>query len=309
MWIELQGRNDVQRADGVVEKPRRRCSKIAHETHAFYDGDEGISVAGMAEIGRSFTIRHYTTDIVRIHPECVELLSVFPSQVTRDRINNLLPKPWRVWSDTGSCNSVLAYCENVGELSRHVDCYAYFVIPAERGLRTDFKPTARDVYLSLGCRIGDVEAADKLAASLSARGYKRMAEVVRQYRGRRFYCKGQIRHLQTLYAGTEAYVEKTVRYSEIPNPDYDSSCEWDTPTLSKREDVVTLPEAWLFDPATGEPVRMLTTRDVCFYGVDPKAKLITLDGRTYEVARERLFERFGSWKNRFAEVRSAVVAA
>ena len=60
------------------EKPRRRCSKIAHETHAFYDGDEGISVAGMAEIGRSFTIRHYTTDIVRIHPECVELLSVFP---------------------------------------------------------------------------------------------------------------------------------------------------------------------------------------------------------------------------------------
>src|SRR5271166_2391332 len=83
------------------EKPRRRSTKVAHETTASYDGDDGLD---------SFTISHYQTDIVRIRPEAVELIWVYPSQVTRDRINVLLPKPWRVWSDT-EVSAVLVYCE------------------------------------------------------------------------------------------------------------------------------------------------------------------------------------------------------
>jgi len=296
---------------------RRRSDKVAHETWATfgpYSRFDGLDCDGAPLFGsaEAFTVRHYRTNVVRVHPEGVEMLCVYPSQVTRDRINALLPKPWRVWSDKeAACESVLVYCENVEGLSCYVDCYAYFTIPAERGVCTDFKPTVRDVHLSLGCRVGDVEAADALAASLESRGHKRMAQVVREYRGKRFAAKGQLRHLQALYAGTEAYVEKTSRWVEVPNPDFNPAVTlYPFPrTITKREEIVTLPEAWLFDAATGEPVRTLTTRDVCFHGADPKAARVKIEGRVYEVVRERVFERFGAWKNRFEAIHCAVAVA
>jgi len=154
-----------------------------------------------------------------------------------------------------------------------------FVIPAKRGIATGFKPTTVDVYLCAGARLGDEQASDTLAASLETRGWHRMAEVIREYRGKRFCGKGRVKDLKAFYLSLKADSYSTDE-QRAPGPEVKGEYgESEFPSLADQGQSSGL---WLANVVTGDLERPLSMYDVFIEGARLTGRVV-LDGTLYEV--------------------------
>lgn len=130
-----------------------------------------------------------------------------------------------------------------------------FIMPARKGLRSDFVPSDAEYVVHVGCRLGNPRAAEMLAMLLRERGEMVMAAAVLENRGRMFECRGRMKAMQSLF------------------------------------DIYWRPSdggEWLFDLATRKLVRPLMLTELMIVRRDPNFGLpetVTMpDGITYGVA-------------------------
>lgn len=270
--------------DGLVawhESPRRRSNLVANNTSAARDADGG------------FTICLHWTNIARVLPgNVVEIDGSYDSMLTRSRVNALLDTNGgrcRLWSDRETGYGVFAFTDRwidmieprSGKTWKDRFC---FMIPAKRGASSAFVPTVVDVYLCAGARLGDVQACDALTASLDARGFDRMADVFRSYRGKRWGSAGQIKALKAFYGELKFQPYSTDAQREL-GPRVEVNGEMvDGPSLAEQGYSSGI---GLLDAVTGEPMRVLTMHDVIVCGVDPMAVTdVTIEGKFYRVVTD-----------------------
>jgi len=288
------------------DKPRRKSNVIFSNN----------TTAERRESDGSFLVTLHYTDIVRVYPSgAVELTGLYNSQLTKTRYSAFFGHTHtHVYSEKIDGTHKLVFsvythrlyweareaaqakaAKDGRELNQaEFDAELFetnpslalkrfnWVVPASPGMRSDFEPTDAERILHLGARIGDADAARRLADMLSARGEHHMAHVTRSYAGVRYGHRGWFAELKQAFndfysspSGTGAWIKK---------PGLDRS---------------------------GRPnrlIRPLTRGEVEILGVDPNGADVTIDGVTYDIvdgATWTHFEKSAEYVLRYGAFKAA----
>lgn len=302
--------------DALLEwwnRPGRRSQVIAYATKAcLVEGDNP-----------HFNISHHGDPICRIYPNHVEIGTAHPYLTTRYRLGRAVKNvsdKWMVWgSCTGhSCGLFMTYgswgqndvpkisweCVRKGRkcwgptgnsADYHFTRNFHFEIHAGKDFSTTFRPTISDVWLNLGCHLGDCRAADTLIKNLEARGETAIASIVRQHRGERYGCHGCFRDYTRQYRSLQEQSYATEEQLK-PGPLVPDTDQYAAPGAMKHgpslADQGISSGLWLADEyahggplfGIGDLVRSLSMWDVLIEGINPKeGGTVVIEGKSLKV--------------------------
>jgi hypothetical protein len=238
------------------DKPRRRSNVCFSSNTYAYRGEDG-----------AFTITLHWTDIVKVHASgVVELIGLWNSLLTKTRYKAFFQDTrCDVWNEKiDGIHKLVFYRRGLpsGEYMKQEQFEAAlaenpklaarrfnWVIPAMPGMRSDFEPTAEEQALHIAARIGDADAARKLADLLDARGEHIMAKATRAHAGVRYGHRGW-------FADMKRFVDSIYHVAHESG-------------------------AWL--KRGKRLVRPLTRYEVELLGIDPNGNDATIDGVTYDI--------------------------